>query len=621
MASTTNLPTTTEPEIVTVPVSESPPTPKQAPEITAELERPAAPTGLTKTEARRFAFMALIVALGVGALGSLMFLYQGGVGLSFPLFVALCIAALPLTARLTKRPINTRNAWPLAAALFFAAWVAIRASEGLTALNILMALTMGGLALAFMPMKQALDKSTFAEHAVGTLSAYLATGIGALNELPLAWGYVRHNGLGDRRALVAVLRGLALTLPILLIFAVLLSSADAVFNSYTSELLSFEGFERVADQTVSALILGWLALGGLAYGLNPYKGMTVEKAPTSPTSKHRKNGTLDAADLKTLLSDGEVADAPMPEMTPPNAVDAEAVKRKRAPFLLGVIESGMMLGGLIGLFGAFVFIQFNYFFGGAANVLRGGFTYSDYARRGFFELLAVSIMTLGLLLLLDWVTILTSKTSKQVFRGLALGVVALMGVMIFAASQRMELYETAYGFTHMRVLPHLFIWAIGALFIAFVLQLFRVREQVFSLGLLLTAIGYLTVLNVMNLDLYIANRNIERFINGESLDFCYLRSLSVDALPALVALGERDLSGLQDPEWSPEYVKAQVSSWLRDQYNTSVHWQTNRTIFSANLSRDAAYAALADLPTTLGIVPPGDSQGSRMSCWGETYGM
>lgn len=608
MVSTTTVTTSnTEPEIVLVP--ESP----------TEIEIPPIPKGLTKAEQRRFAFRALLVALGVGTLGSLMFLYQGGIGLSFPIFVALCVAALPLTARLTKRPINARNTWPLAVALFFAGWVAIRASPDLTLLNILMALTMGGLALAFMPMKQALDKSTFAEHAVGTLSAYLATGFGAFAELPLAWGYVRHNGLGDRRALVAVLRGLALTLPILLIFAVLLSSADAVFNSYTSDLLSFEGFERFADQTILTLVLGWLTLGGLAYGLNPFKGLTVEKAPVSPSTTHRKNGTLDAADLETLLSDGEVADAPMPETTAVNSVDAEAAKRKRAPFLLGVIESGMMLGGLIGLFGVFVFIQFNYFFGGAANVLRGGFTYSDYARRGFFELLAVSIMTLGLLLLLDWVTILTSKTSKQVFRGLALGVVALMGVMIFAASQRMELYETAYGFTHMRVLPHLFIWAIGALFIAFVLQLFRVREQVFSLGLLLTAIGYLTVLNVMNLDLYIANRNIERFINGESLDFCYLRSLSVDAMPALVALGERDLSSLQDPEWSPEYVKTQVNSWLRDQYNTPNYWQANRTIFSANLSRDAAYAALADMGETL----PGvwGSQEPFMSCWGDIYRM
>lgn len=599
-----------EPEIITESVPEAP----QAQRVRVSIESPSTPQGLSKAEGRRFAFTALLVALVVGAAGSLMFLYQGGIGLSFPIFAAVCIAALLLTARFTGRPVNRRNLWPLAAALFFAAWVAIRASESLTMLNILMALTMGGLALAFIPMKQFIDKSTFAEHAVGTLSGFMATGLGAFAELPLAWGYIRHNGLGDRRALVAVLRGLALTLPILLIFAALLSSADAVFNSYTSGLLSFQGFERFADQTVSALILGWLALGGIAYGLNPYKGMTVEQKP----APSRKNGALEPADLETLLSDGEVADAPMPETAADvnaAAMNAESAKRKRAPFLLSVIEAGMVLGGLIGLFGVFVFIQFSYFFGGEANVLRGGFTYSEYARRGFFELLAVSILTLGLLLFLDWVTILTSKTSKQVFRGLALGVVALMGVMIYAASQRMELYETAYGFTHMRVLPHLFIWAIGALFIAFALQLFRVREQIFSLGLLLTAIGYLTVLNVMNLDLYIANRNIERFVNGEgvALDFCYLRSLSVDALPAILALGQRDLSGLQDPEWSAEDVTLQVNAWLRDQQYAAVNRHANRTIFAANLSLDSAYSTLAGLEIAL----PDYSESVATGCWGD----
>lgn len=596
---TTNTDINTEPEIALVP---------EISEIAAEIEAievPPAAQGITKAEGRRFAFWALVVGLGVGVAGSLMFIGQAEIGLSFPIFVAIIIGALLLTAKITGRPVNRRNTWPLAASLFFAGWVAVRASNDLTTLNILMSLTMGGLALAFMPMKQFIDKSSFAEHAFGTISAYLATGLGAMNELPLAWGYVRHNGLRDRRALVAVLRGLALTLPIVLVFTLLLSSADAVFNSYASQLISFDGFARLADHTILALVLAWLALGGLAYGLNPFKGIVVVEKATPA----KQNGRLDAHDLETLLSDGEVADAPMPETTAVGGVsaapDAEIAKRKRAPFLLSVIESSIVMGGLIALFGAFVAIQFSYFFGGADNVLRGGFTYSDYARRGFFELLAVSIMTLGLLLFLDWVTILSGKGSKQIFRVLALGVVALMGVMIFSASQRMELYETAYGFTHMRVLPHLFIWAIGALFIAFVLQVFRVREQVFSLGLLLTAIGYLTVLNVMNLDLYIANRNIERFINGEGepLDFCYLNALSVDAMPAMLALADHELSA--------EDVDLQVGLWLRNRYATLIYWGQNRTLFSANLAREAAFNTLEPLAETL----PDYGTASYRECW------
>ena len=55
------------------------------------------------------------------------------------------------------------------------------------------------------------------------------------------------------------------------------------------------------------------------------------------------------------------------------------------------------------LFLAFVLVQFRYLFGGA-ELVRGltGMSYADYARRGFFELVAVAALSLPLLLLADW---------------------------------------------------------------------------------------------------------------------------------------------------------------------------------------------------------------------------
>ena len=45
----------------------------------------------------------------------------------------------------------------------------------------------------------------------------------------------------------------------------------------------------------------------------------------------------------------------------------------------------------------FVFIQIKYLFGGQASIAAQGFTYAEYARSGFFELLAVAVIAFVLL--------------------------------------------------------------------------------------------------------------------------------------------------------------------------------------------------------------------------------
>jgi len=49
-------------------------------------------------------------------------------------------------------------------------------------------------------------------------------------------------------------------------------------------------------------------------------------------------------------------------------------------------ESTIIFASLIVLFGAFVLVQVRYFFGGGANISAEGYTYAEYARRGFLSL-------------------------------------------------------------------------------------------------------------------------------------------------------------------------------------------------------------------------------------------
>ena len=102
--------------------------------------------------------------------------------------------------------------------------------------------------------------------------------------------------------------------------------------------------------------------------------------------------------------------------------------------VLGFTESAIVLGSVVILFVAFVVIQFQYFFGGQTNIGVAGYTYSEYARKGFGELVATGFFSL--LLFLGLSTIVKRQTVAQhwIFSGLGMAMVILVGVMLLAAT-------------------------------------------------------------------------------------------------------------------------------------------------------------------------------------------
>jgi len=135
------------------------------------------------------------------------------------------------------------------------------------------------------------------------------------------------------------------------------------------------------------------------------------------------------------------------------------------------------------------------------------------------------------------------------------------------------------------VYAHLFILWLGGLFVAFVLQTFRARKNVFALGALLVAIGYTAHLNLLNVDLYIARENIARYHAGEALDMCYLNTLSLDALPAILELRE-------SVRESDTVLYDLTNIWLRDKWIRTQFNQDFTTAFSYNTARVSAWATL-----------------------------
>jgi hypothetical protein len=523
-----------------------------------------------------FAIWTLGLGVGVGLLASILFYeqYLGSNVLIFLLTAFLILLGLSLPSQVHLR---WRNLWPMLPMLFFAVMIMVRADPLITVLNVCAILGLGMLILYYFPLEAHIDEASFAENTLAVASTPVALLPEAAIQVAGGWQWLRDHRHNTGRNTAAVIRGLAIAAPIVLVFIFLLGSADAVFANVIGRALDdvWQRFGFNLDDTLTrffyVLAFGVAAVGALGFGLRRDTLVGVLSTASAPDW------------AKPTDSDAEDA-----------AFTSAAEKHKPKPgFKLGMIESTIILGSVVGLFGLFVVIQFAYFFGGLNTLQLTGLTYAQYARRGFFELVAVTVLTLGLALILDRSTVRQQRMETLIFRGLALALVGLVMVMLVSASQRMLLYEEAFGFTQLRVYSHVSILWIGALFGVFLLTLFRVRERIFSFGLLLVMIGYLVTLNVMNIDAYIAERNLARWQSGEGrdLDVAFLNTLSVDALPAVYTLYATSPVDSPEQQWA--------GRWLAWQWQDVLSIPAAQNAFAFNLSRRTGYDLVAPIQSQL----------------------
>src|SRR5205085_4277547 len=92
-------------------------------------------------------------------------------------------------------------------------------------------------------------------------------------------------------------------------------------------------------------------------------------------------------------------------------------------------------------------------------------TYAEYARTGFFQLLAVAAITLAVLLGLRAATDLSAPADRRRFTILALSATSLTVVIVVVAIARLGLYEDAFGLTMLRLYSKVFAVWIGVVFL------------------------------------------------------------------------------------------------------------------------------------------------------------
>jgi hypothetical protein len=493
-----------------------------------------APRPLVEHLPEAIAGRALLAAIAAGVLAQLLFVFQM-LGLNFPIWIGVVLAAAwryrPPSARLDRLDV-----WLPVGAIVFAAFVALREDGMLLMFDVIAACSLtlasvvafGGHSLTRGSWERVVELAARAVAVFWAGAVYVMPGAKPALSAFRARRYGRW---------LPLLRGVLIAIPLLLIFTALFARADAVFAVQLGNLLRLDiDADALTMRTLLAVLAGWLFAGTVA---------------CSWLARH----------------------APGPQ-TQPRATDR-----------LGTIEALVVLLLLDAMFAAFALLQAAYLFGGLDTFAVSGMTFSDYARRGFFELIIAAFLAGVVIIVLDRLV----AERPVAYRLAAAGLAALTGIVVLAAFVRLGLYQAAYGWTELRFYALAAIgWlALGVLFTLAAVATRRARwlpQFVVGAGFFVAV-----VCNVVGPQAFVTEQNVHRALDpslvapgGKSgLDVAYLYSLGADGVPTLAAARDR----------LPADVRSDVDQLLREsaaalERQSGLGWQ------SWNLARQRAADAL-----------------------------
>ena len=247
----------------------------------------------------------------------------------------------------------------------------------------------------------------------------------------LAGGGEKTSQKAGVRKLGAILCGFLLAIPVLLVVLPLLSSADDNFSrlltgfmdNFSENVLSFV-LRAVFSLPVTAYLFG------LAYGC----------VHRRKTDRIRREAVRRTGDRVRMVPDAAVYTA-----------------------LLTISVCYVL----------FMVLQGQYLFSAFAGIRPEMYTYSEYARKGFFELCGVAAVNLAVLLAANLFT-KTDREYNRTLRWLNLQISVLTLLLIGTAASKMVLYISAYGLTIRRIQTMVFM---GWLAVVFLLWCAGQREK------------------------------------------------------------------------------------------------------------------------------------------------
>lgn len=185
------------------------------------------------------------------------------------------------------------------------------------------------------------------------------------------------------------------------------------------------------------------------------------------------------------------------------------------------------------------------------------FNYAEYARQGFFQLMIVSFINFVIIIITS-----INKTNTAIkytkFMNILLAIFTI--VMIISSFVRMNMYETEFGYTFLRLMVYIILITELLMIIPTIIYICNKKINLLKSYIIIATTMYLVV-NFINIDKIIASKNIDRYLantNEREIDFYYLKeNLSIDAVPEILNLYE-NVDNI--------YLKRQINNYLYREY-------------------------------------------------------
>jgi len=418
--------------------------------------------------------------------------------------------------------------------------VAVRTNPLVTALNVCIGLILLGV-LAYFYSAGRVERLGVFGYMVVLLLSFLnsISCAGPLVSVSVNKETVRKTASGR---LLPFLRGILIAIPILIVFAFLLASADTIFLGVLTSIFQLTIFENLPElmwRLIIILSAAWVVAGVLVYALARRAEPNADQVP------------------------GDFA----------------------PPLHIGFIEAFTVMLLVDILFATFAWIQFAYLFGTSEWAARGPWDYREYARHGFGELLFTSVLSLILILALHHITWRETRRQIVLFNILSSLMIGLVLVMVASAWQRMIYWEQveAYMFTQTRIYVRIFIVWLALLFGWLSVTVWRLHKR-FGIGAFVAVLGFLITLNVINPDDSVARYNLADYSRTGVIDGNYLNILSEDAVPATIEAFRN----------APPESRRVLGFYLQERLNQMERDKSWQDWPSFNLSRQEAYRLLVE---------------------------
>ena len=316
------------------------------------------------------------------------------------------------------------------------------------------------------------------------------------------------------------LKSYLIVIPIFLVVLILLSSADLIFASIFKDIIKFLdylSFEEIVRRVIHFTLI-FLFLGAFLLYLKKEKG----NVPSTSTGIKVEDFTIKL--LLTLLN------------------------------------------------GTYIVFNCIQIFSLGFHKLPANITYAEYARTGFFQLMIISMINIGIILISK-----KSKSSKYI-KGMNLLMVLLTFLIMLSSFYRMYLYEQVYGYTLLRIGVYLALVTEAILLIPTIFYILKKDFKVFKYYLMIPIIIY-TILNLVSIDKIITNRNIALYRQKNKIDIEYLQNENADNIEELLKFYET----LEEKE-----MKESLRRYLK------LYQTDSDNIFEYNISKEKAKTLLKE---------------------------